>query len=87
MEPNENVNCSVALSYLLGSKAPIIVASGKGEVADRINNIAKENGIKIVQNTSLANILSEEQIGACIPEETYSSVAGIFAFLEKIKKQ
>lgn len=75
--------CSVALSYLLGSKVPIIVASGKGEIAKRINKIAEQNGIDIIEDAYLADILSERQIGECIPLEAYNAVASIFAFLIK----
>lgn len=74
---------SVALSYKLGEQAPVVLASGKGEIAKRINDIAAEHGIRIVKDSSLANILIQSEIGACIPEETYRAVAVIFAFLEK----
>ncbi len=83
-EVDENKKeCSVALSYLLGGKVPIIVASGKDEIARRINKIAEKNGIKIIEDASLADILSERQIGECIPLEAYNAVASIFAFLIK----
>ena len=75
---------SVALSYNLGETAPVIVASGKDLIADRIVEIACEHGIKLVRDEILANVLSESDIGECIPEETYRAVAAIFAFLEKV---
>ncbi len=80
---DKNIKSSTALSYILGSKAPIIIASGKGEIAEKINRIAEKNGIKIIENPSLANILAEGQIGMCIPPETYNAVAAIFAFLKR----
>lgn len=79
------IDISVALSYMLGEKAPIIVASGRGEVAKLIEKIANENNIKILQDEKLANILVESEIGSCIPESTYEAIAAIFAFLEKEK--
>ena len=75
---------SVALYYNLGETAPVIVASGKDLIADRIVEIAREHGIKLVRDEILANVLSESDIGECIPEETYRAVAAIFAFLEKV---
>lgn len=75
---------SVALSYNLGETAPVIVASGKDLIADRIVEIAREHGIKLVRDEILANVLFESDIGECIPEETYRAVAAIFAFLEKV---
>lgn len=83
---DNSIECSVALSYTMGSQAPIITASGKGLVSKRIKEIAEKNGITIIKDTSLANILIEEEIGACIPSEVYYTVASIFAFLLKTEK-
>lgn len=79
----KKVDCAVALSYALQSKAPIITAAGKGLTAKKIKETAERNGIHIVKNEGLANILVHQEIGACIPEYTYSAVAAIFAFLLK----
>ena len=84
MKENPEHRISVALSYTLGETAPVIVASGKDLIADRIVEIAREHGIKLVRDEILANVLSESNIGECIPEETYRAVAAIFAFLEKV---
>ncbi|AIN92995.1 EscU/YscU/HrcU family type III secretion system export apparatus switch protein [Treponema putidum] len=77
------LDCAVALSYVLESKAPIITAAGRGLTAKKIKEAAERNGIKIVENENLANILVHQEIGACIPEYTYKAVAAIFAFLLK----
>ncbi len=82
----KNTDYSIALSYILGTNVPIIVASGKGDIAKRIRKIAQENDVEIVENSDLANILIQEEIGACIPEETYMAIASIFAFLIKKKE-
>nr|WP_314781313.1 EscU/YscU/HrcU family type III secretion system export apparatus switch protein [uncultured Treponema sp.] len=79
----KKVDCAVALSYSLQSKVPIITASGKGITAKRIKETAERNGIKIVEDEALTNILIHHQIGSCIPEYTYKAVAAIFAFLLK----
>lgn len=73
--------CSVAISYATGDKAPIIVASGTGAIAEKIVEIAKKFDIALVQDELLARVLSEHRIGACIPPETYQVVSAIFAFL------
>ena len=75
--------CSVALSYILGDKAPLIAGSGRGAVARKIREIADACHIPLIRNPLLAEILVEADIGSCIPEETYQAVAAIFAFLEK----
>jgi len=79
----KGLDCAVALSYTLQSKAPIITAAGKGLTAKKIRETAEHNGVKIVEDETLANILVHQEIGACIPEYTYKAVAAIFSFLLK----
>lgn len=81
----KKIDCAVALKYILGTKAPIITAVGRGDVANRIKKIAEKNKIEIVENTELANVLVQHEIGECIPEYVYSATAAIFAFLNKYK--
>ena len=75
--------CSVALSYVLGDEAPLIIGSGRGAVAQKTREIADSCNIPLIHDPLLAEILVEADIGSCIPEETYQAVAAIFAFLEK----
>ncbi|PIE98455.1 MAG: flagellar biosynthesis protein FlhB [Treponema sp.] len=82
----KKIDCSVALSYTFDKNPPIIISKGKGLLAEQIREIASKNGIEIVKNSELAGLLSEQEIGACIPVETYEAIAGIFAFLEKTAK-
>ncbi len=83
----KNIEKSVALSYSFGTKVPIIVATGKGELAKKIRAIAEKHNITVIKNDSLAEILINEDVGAYIPTEAYLAVASIFAFLLKNKKQ
>lgn len=76
-------HAAIALLYTDAADAPFIIAQGKNELADRMLTIAKENGIQIVRDQFLADILTDVEIGTCIPSETYGAVAAIFAFLEK----
>lgn len=73
---------AVALSYTEGQEAPLILAQGRNELANRMLEIAEECGIQTVSAPALAEILSEAEIGSCIPLEAYEAVASIFAFLE-----
>ncbi len=74
---------AVALKYERGEPAPSLVASGKGALAERMLEIALENGITVVSDPFLADILSDEQVGSFVPVETWEAVAAIFAFLER----
>ncbi len=57
--------------------APVIVASGEGEIAARILRAAHEYGVPVVQNVPLARALRELAVGDQIPEALYEAVAEI----------
>jgi flagellar biosynthesis protein len=64
--------------------APKIIAAGKGSIAEEILKIAEENNIPLYEDTSLANLLSQLQIEEEIPEEMYTLVAEVLAFVYQL---
>lgn len=76
------VSKSVALAWSGMEEAPVVIANGKGAVAEKMLEIAETCGITIVEDQILADILSSSDIGTCVPRETWSAIAAIFAFLE-----
>lgn len=77
----EKTKIAVALSYTEGEYAPFIRASSRGELAQKIIDAAKDNDIPIVENETLAQALSLQEIGSYIPEDTFEVMAAIFAFV------
>jgi flagellar biosynthetic protein FlhB len=74
---------AVALKYdgVLMS-APIVVAKGAGFIAERIREVASENGVPIIENKPLARSLHAlVDIGREIPSELYQAVAEILAMV------
>lgn len=61
-------------------------SSGKGEVAERIIEKAKENDVPFYQDNKLAETLSKLQIGDTIPPELYDVVAEILVFVDDMDK-
>lgn len=73
-------NAAVALKYNPNMNyAPVVVASGLGELAQRIVNIADEAGVPIFRDDSTAALLVMLNSGETIPKELYQVVAGIYA--------
>jgi flagellar biosynthesis protein len=72
-------------------KAPRIVATGKGAVADKILAVAEENRIPFYEDDALANLLSKLELDSEIAPELYVLVAEVLAFVfqldQKAKKQ
>ncbi|MCL2121779.1 MAG: EscU/YscU/HrcU family type III secretion system export apparatus switch protein [Clostridiales bacterium] len=70
---------AVALKYNLEQDlAPVVIASGYGEVAERIINVAEERGIPVYRDDSAASMLCMLEVGAAIPEDLYQVVATIY---------
>lgn len=74
---------AVALKYdSEESTAPIVVAKGEDYVANKIKEVAKENGVMITENKPLARALyATVDIGQEIPPELYEAVAEILALV------
>ena len=77
---------AVAIAYEPGDVAPKILASGKGEVAERIIETAQENDVPFYQDHKLAETLSKLEIGDAIPPELYDVVAEILVFVDDMER-
>lgn len=72
---------AVALKYDEDNrKAPIIVASGKGHMAEKIVEIANENDVPVFEDNSLASVLTQLDLGCEIPQELYKTVVDIYVY-------
>jgi len=79
---------AVALRYEPGKSAPRIVAKGAGVVAQKIRERAEESGVPMVRDIPLARALHAAcDIGQEIPEELYTAVAQVLAFVEHLKRR
>ena len=84
-EPKK-IKTAVALEYEPGDDAPKVIASGKGQVAERIIEKAKEADVPVHQDDKLAETLSHLEIGDMIPPELYTVVAEILVFVDSMDK-
>ena len=62
-------------------RAPRLVASGQGKVAETIEKIAIEANVPIVEDAALISALLALEVGDEIPEQLYLAVAKILSFL------
>lgn len=83
---NQKDKTAVAVEYVPGEAAPKIIATGKGAVADRIIEKAKESNVPLYKDNKLADTLSKLQIGDMIPPELYEVVAEILVFVDDMDK-
>jgi flagellar biosynthetic protein FlhB len=78
---------AVALRYESGvTPAPKVVAKGVDLVAMRIREVARANGVPIVESPPLARALHKTvELGAMIPAEHYQAAAEIIGYVMKLR--
>lgn len=86
MKEQQKIKQAVALEYDPEDNAPRVIASGKGIVAERIIEKAKESDIPVHRDDKLADTLSRLDIGDMIPPELYEVVAEILVFVDAMDK-
>ncbi|MDR0498481.1 MAG: EscU/YscU/HrcU family type III secretion system export apparatus switch protein [Holophagales bacterium] len=83
-------NSAVALRYLSHHPfldvAPRLVAKGQGHLANRILELAKENGIPIQHDPDLTAALEPLEVDTMIPPKLFQAVAVVLAALYKANK-
>ncbi len=63
------------------SNAPCVVAAGTGHIAQKILQVAIENGVAIYHDDSAATMLAKLELGQEIPAELYQIVVNIYISL------
>ena len=77
---------AIALEYDPDEAAPRVIASGRGALAERIIERAKEADVPVHRDDKLAETLSRLEIGDMIPPELYEVVAEILVFVDSMDK-
>jgi flagellar biosynthesis protein FlhB len=72
-----HIACALRYDEEDGDEAPVVLASGHGDLAARIVDAARAYGVPILQDIPLARALVELEVGSPIPEALYEAVAEI----------
>jgi flagellar biosynthesis protein len=85
MKEKPKLKKAVALTYRPGKDAaPKVTASGRGKIAERIIDIARENGIPVKDDPDLVEVLSKLEVEEEIPPSVYVVVAELLAFAYRV---
>ncbi|HLS66500.1 MAG TPA: flagellar biosynthesis protein FlhB [Pseudogracilibacillus sp.] len=70
------------------ASAPIVVAKGKDDIAQKIKEIAKNYDVMTIEDKPLARALYEKvDLNEVIPEEFYQAIAEILAYVYQLEKK
>jgi len=79
---------AVALKYkMYEDNAPKVVAKGKGEIAKKIIQKAREYDVAIFENEVLADMLLDIEIDSEIPPNLYKAVVDVFIWLYSLEEK
>jgi flagellar biosynthesis protein len=67
--------------------APRLTAKGRGVVAEKIIEVARQNNIPIKEDSALVQILYQLDVEECIPPELYKAIAEILVFVYSLNEQ
>jgi len=77
---------AVALKYEADKDtAPKVVAKGRGFIAQKIIELARQHGVPLKEDEALVEVLSKLDLYEEIPVELYKAVAEILVFVYQIK--
>ena len=78
---------AAALSYKQGHYAPVVVARGKGIVAEAIIACAREAGVYVHESPELVKLLMQVDSDQFIPPELYRAVAEVLVWLYAMESE
>lgn len=76
---------AIALTYDASRGAPRVVAKGKGLVAERIIEAARDHGVFVHESRELVSLLMNIDLDQEIPPALYRAVAELLAWLYRIE--
>jgi flagellar biosynthesis protein len=79
---------AVALKYDgKKNKAPRVIATGRGEIAEKIIEVAKAHNVPLVEDKNLVQLLEALELETEIPPELYRAVAEVLAFIYRLNRK
>jgi flagellar biosynthesis protein len=76
---------AVALKYDdKKNKAPRVIAKGRGDIAEKIIEVARAHNVPLYEDKNLVQLLEALELETEIPPELYRAVAEVLAFIYRL---
>ena len=87
-ERNQESQRAIALRYEpKKDRAPKVVAKGRGYLAEKILDLARQHNIPVRHDKNLLQVLSRLDLDQEIPGEVYAVVAEILGFIYRLSNR
>ncbi len=83
----ESRQAAVALRYAEGDAAPVVVAKGRGAVADEIIRRAREAGLFVHESRELVGLLLQVDLDERIPPALYVAIAELLSWVYLVEQR
>ena len=84
----EKKSKAVALTYdKEKDAAPRVVAKGRGPIAEKIIETARDHQVPMVEDENLVQVLEALDLETQIPPELYRAVAEVLAFVYRLNRK
>ncbi len=88
MEANADPRqAAVALRYAEGDSAPVVVAKGRGVLAEEIIRRAREAGLFVHESRELVSLLLQVDLDQRIPPELYLAIAELLSWVYLVEQR
>jgi flagellar biosynthesis protein len=82
---NDPQKSAVALAYSQTDAAPRVVAKGRGLIAEKIIERARESGVYVHESPELVSLLMQIDLDQRIPAQLYIVVAELLAWIYRLE--
>lgn len=86
-QASQRSTLAVALDYDGGERGPTVTAKGRGAVAERIVELALAAGVRVREDSDLAEVLAAVELDSEVPPEALIAVAEILAYIYRANGQ
>ena len=84
---NDQRKSAIALTYSQTDSAPRVVAKGRGAIAEKIIERAREHGVYVHESPELVTLLMQVNLDAAIPPQLYVVIAELLVWLYGIENK
>lgn len=85
--PPDSLPSAVALRYAANDTTPVVVAKGRGLVAEEIIRKAREAGVFVHESRELVALLMQVDLDARIPAALYVAIAELLAWVYRVERR
>lgn len=80
-EKRKDLTAVAVKDRTLERKVPQVIAAGRGNIAEKILQLAFENDIKVKEDPALAEMLAAVELESPIPSEAFMAIAEILYYV------